>query len=164
MAFFSLLCRCEQMWRNPDFGKAATVGPFGTRESQKSEEKFAQLTEASRPFLAGLPVKHTGRGSKRARLQRGSLPGDSCLSRSVCWHSLTPLTFSLNPYQNVFLSHTPVEEALQPTPPPPVPSSRSSCSTLWSECDCTCSNSWVSHAFLFFMSRNKFRMCGEEKK
>lgn len=37
-----------------------------------------------------------------------AIPGDFWLSRSVCWHSPTSLTFSLTPYQNVFLSHTPL--------------------------------------------------------
>lgn len=51
------------------------------------------------------------------------VPG--CLALSV--DTLTPLTFSLTPYQNVFLSHTPLTFApllfslsLSPVPPPQV--------------------------------------------
>lgn len=47
------------------------------------------------------------------------VPG--CLALSV--DTLTPLTFSLTPYQNVFLSHTPLTFApLLPPPPSLFPS------------------------------------------
>lgn len=107
----------------------------------REREKFAQFTEALRPFMARLSVKHTGR-IQRGRRERGFtgrlrvrsrswIPRDFWLSRSVCWHSLTPLTFSLTPYQNVFLSHTPL--TLAPLLfPPPYTWSWFSCSTLWS--------------------------------
>lgn len=58
----------------------------------------------------------TGRDWARIHGEWDSDPGDPRLSRSVCWHSLTPLTFSLTLYQNVFLSHTPPAESPQPPP------------------------------------------------
>lgn len=85
------------------------------------KEKFAQFSEALWPFMARSSVKHTGRIQEGARIHRQAesqqpscIPRDFWLSRSVCWHSSTPLTFSLTPYQNVFLSHTP--PALGPFP------------------------------------------------
>lgn len=92
----------------------------------REKEEFAQLSEALRPFIARLSVKHRGKvqwGEKGARIlgeavrqQLSWFPSDFWLSHSVCWHSSTPLTFSLTPYQNVFLSHTPL--TLAPLAPP----------------------------------------------
>lgn len=73
----------------------------------------------------------TGRDWARIHGEWDSVPGEPRLSRSVCWHSLTPLTFSLTLYQNASLSHAPPAES--PQPPQPAARSWSSCSTLWSD-------------------------------
>lgn len=162
MAFY--WCRCGQMWREGRGGGIrSNSGTFCKNVNRGESKKFAQLTGASRPFMAGLKLERPGSGSSGARPL-----GDPSLSRSVCWQSLTPLTFSLSPYQNVFFSPT-LQWKKRRSPP----LLRSSCSTLWSDpiykCDRRRSNSFeiprrFFFLFFFLMSRNKFRMRGGRKK
>lgn len=125
-------------------------------------KRFARLTGPSRPFMAGLPLQHPGRGSggmDGAGLGPwGALP----VSRRLLTLSYS-IDFFIKPLSKCFFS--PTLQWKQRRSPPLL---RSSCSTLWSDpiykCDRRRSNSLRFPGVSFFIPRNKFRMSGGRKK
>ncbi len=104
------------------------------------------VSEAYREDPAG---KEGARIHREAQSRQPSwIPRDLCLSRSVCWHSPTPLTFSLTPYQNVFLSHTPLTLAPLIFPPPDPGSAVPSCGQIWYEGIPTPTQRYIADFFL----------------